>query len=129
MESVGLDLDGTISSNPLFFSVLTGALSEAGWPIHIITYRDLVLLEETKRELKSYKIAYNFLHLPPEGSGPSWEWKAKIIEDYGITIVLEDSPENLSVLPESVLRLWVCGSNGMDVNRCINLLSRSETTD
>ena len=108
--NIGLDIDGTISESPQFFALLSRVLKAAGHQVHIISYRDPSpkSVAETKQELKSWKIAYDELHLPNDdfamGMG---EWKRSISEKVGLTMMIDDSLEVLAAMPKGVLRMWV----------------------
>ena len=106
--NTAIDIDGCISENPQFFALLSAVLKAAGHKVHIVTYRDPKSVAETKQELKSWKIAYDSLHLPNNdfalGMG---EWKRSISEKLGLDIMIDDSLEVLAAMPKKVLRMWV----------------------
>ena len=111
--NIGLDIDGTISESPQFFALLSAVLKAAGHKVHIITYRDPSpqSVEETKRELADWKIAYDELHLP--NNDPSigmGEWKRDVAEQLDLDIMIDDSLEVLAAMgamSKKVLRFWV----------------------
>ncbi len=108
--NVGIDIDGTISEAPELFTLLSRVLRAAGHKVHIITYRDPApaSVEETKRELADWKIAYNALHLPEDKLGIGMgEWKGQIAEQLGLDIMFDDALEVLEAMPKRVLRFWV----------------------
>ena len=107
--NIGLDIDGTIdgsSESSQFFALLSKSLKAAGHQVHIVTYRDPESIEETKRELSSWKISYDELHLP-DGNLGMGEWKADIAKAMNLDIMVDDRLEILAVMPEKVLRFWV----------------------
>jgi len=108
--NIGLDIDGTISESPQFFALLSAVLKAAGHQVHIITYRDPSpqSVEETKRELSSWKISYNSLHLPEDDFGMGMgEWKRSMAQKLSIRLMIDDSLEVLAAMPKGVLRMWV----------------------
>ena len=106
--NIGLDIDGTISEAPEFFSLLSASLKAAGHKVHIVTYRDPKSIEETKQELKSWKIAYDALHLPEEGFGMGMaEWKRDVAKAMNLDLMADDSLEVLAAMPNGILRMWV----------------------
>ena len=108
--NIGLDIDGTISESPEFFALLSASLKAAGNKVHIISYRDPSpkSVVETKQELKSWKIAYDALHIPDDdiriGMG---EWKRSVAERLNLNIMIDDALEVLAAMPKGVLRFWV----------------------
>jgi hypothetical protein len=109
--NVAIDIDGTIdgsSESPQFFALLSASLKAAGHKVHIVTYRDPQSVAETKQKLKSWKIAYDALHLPNDDFGMGMgEWKRSIAEKVGLTMMIDDALEVLAAMPKGVLRLWV----------------------
>lgn len=83
--SLGIDIDGVVDQAPLFFSVLTNT-----WPgkVFVISFRD----DKTKAEevLKKHKIRCDALILVN-----SFEEKARVIKEEGISVFFDDQPEIL----------------------------------
>lgn len=90
--NLGLDLDGTITDAPEFFSVWTHS-----WPgrVVIITYR--TDREKTIRDLEEHEIRYDDLVLVDRMDG-----KAALIAEYGVTMYVDDQPEMLKNVPAGV---------------------------
>ncbi|MCO8122620.1 hypothetical protein NHH03_12810 [Stieleria sp. TO1_6] len=91
-QILGLDLDGTITDAPEFFSAWTNS-----WPgrVVIITYR--TDREKTIRDLEEHKIRYDDLVLVDRMDG-----KAAVIAEYGVTMYVDDQPEMLKNVPAGV---------------------------
>ena len=89
---LGLDLDGTITDAPKFFSAWTHS-----WPgrVVIITYR--TDREKTIRDLEEHEIRYDDLVLVDRMDG-----KAAVIAEYGVTMYVDDQPEMLKNVPAGV---------------------------
>ena len=118
---LGIDLDHTISDLPLFFSVVASALVDAGHEVHIITYREPGTEERVRAELDDLRMRYTELHLPRRAcSAP--EWKAEVAIRLGLDLMIEDSPEVLSRMPDTVRRLWLCDPQVFDLDVCIRAL-------
>lgn len=90
--TLGLDLDGTITEAPKFFSVWTKS-----WPgrVIIITYRND--REKTIRDLEQHEIRYDELVLVDRIDG-----KAAVIAEHGVTFYVDDQPEMLKNVPAGV---------------------------
>ncbi len=83
--SIGIDIDGVVDQAPIFFNTLTGV-----WPgkVFVITFRDN--REKAEEVLKKYNIHYNELILVN-----SFDEKAKVIREQGISVFFDDQPEML----------------------------------
>ena len=93
IPTLGLDLDGVISENPLVFAILSEV-----WPgrVVIITYRDD--RAKTEADLSRYAIRYDELILVD-----SFDAKAQVIsQQMGVSIYIDDQPEMLKDVPQSV---------------------------
>ncbi len=119
---IGIDLDDTISALPELFSLLTSALIDAGHEVHVITYRAPGTEDWVRTELAELGIRYTGLHLPT-GPGPAPEWKARVVAELGVELMIEDSPEVLARMPVGVQRLWVCDRELFDLDVCIRALN------
>lgn len=118
---IGIDLDNTITDLPEFFKVVAAALVASGHEVHIITYRDVGTEGDVRAQLAELGIAYTAIHLPQESCTPP-EWKSKLAAQLGVELMIEDSPEVLASMPESVQRLWVCDPEIFDLDRCVKAL-------
>jgi uncharacterized HAD superfamily protein len=89
---LGLDLDGTITDAPEFFSAWTKS-----WPgrVIIITYRND--REKTILDLERLNIRYDELVLVDRMDG-----KAAVIAEHGVTTYVDDQPEMLKNVPNGV---------------------------
>jgi uncharacterized HAD superfamily protein len=92
MFNLGLDLDGTITEDPKFFSAWTKS-----WPgrVIIITYRND--REKTILDLERLDIRYDELVLVDRMDG-----KAAVIAEHGVTMYVDDQPEMLKNVPDGV---------------------------
>ena len=90
--TLGLDLDGTISEAPKFFSAWTKS-----WPgrVVIITYR--TDRGQAIKDLDHHEIRYDALVLVDSMDG-----KAAVIAEYGVTMYVDDQPEMLKNVPDYV---------------------------
>ncbi|MHC4213703.1 MAG: hypothetical protein ACYSWP_10065 [Planctomycetota bacterium] len=79
---IAVDLDGTISEYPDFFSFFTMAMAQAGCRIYVITDRIHGTEGQVAEELKSYNITYHVLKITSD--------KASFILDEGITVLFDD---------------------------------------
>ncbi|MFQ5655553.1 MAG: hypothetical protein ACE5GW_12590 [Planctomycetota bacterium] len=120
---IGLDLDETITAIPDLFSVFTRALTEAGHEVHIMTFRDPEMEAETRRLLDEHGISYTSIHLPPEDIFAP-EWKRDLASRLDLEVVIDDSPEVLSEMPDGVHRVWVCDPEVFDLKTCVEALKR-----
>lgn len=101
---IGLDIDGTITKAPEFYSIITRALLLTGNEVHIISYRETNLIEYTYAQLRKWKIQYTRLHMTSEDiSAP--EWKARIATKMGLDMMIDDDIANLMAMPKEVKRL------------------------
>lgn len=101
---VGIDLDGTISENPLFFQVFTHS-----WPgkIIIVTMRDD--LEKAEADLKANYIRYDKVILVDKP-----EQKAFVIRLHSINVYFDDQDEMLKDIDQEVLVLKVRNGGNFD---------------
>ena len=65
VSAIGLDIDGTITQDPAFFSALTRDCRWHGISIHVVSSRSREGRAETIIELRDYQIIYDELHLLP----------------------------------------------------------------
>lgn len=90
--SLGIDVDGCIDESPSFFNILTNTWSGK---IFIVSMRSD--LEKLKSFLSEQKIRYDCIFLVKK-----FEDKAKIIIENGISIFIDDQPEVLKHIPDTV---------------------------
>lgn len=88
---IALDIDGCISENPTFFSILSRNWND---DVYIISHRDD--REKTIKELDGWGIKYKELILVN-----SFEEKAVVIKKLGIEVFFEDQPEMLIDVDQS----------------------------
>ncbi len=118
---VGIDLDYTISDMPEFFSVLAAALVDSGHEVHVITFREIGTEDSVRAELREYGLRYTQVHLP-RSPCLAPKWKAQLAVELGLDLMIEDSPEVLSEMPDSVKRLWLCDSSVFNLATCVQAL-------
>ncbi len=63
---LGLDVDGTITANPVFFARLARTVRGRGQVVHVVTSRSPLGEAETRQELAGLGLAYDFLYLLPD---------------------------------------------------------------
>jgi len=90
--SLGLDVDGCIDESPSFFSILTKTWSGN---VFIVSMRSD--LEKLKNFLAEQEIRYDNIFLVKR-----FEDKAKIIVENGISVFIDDQPEVLKHIPDTV---------------------------
>jgi len=132
---IGLDLDDTITELPEFFGIVVGALLDSGHEVHVITFREPGTEEGVRAELAELGIRYTDVHLPT-GRCKAPEWKAGVAKELELDLMIDDSPEVLSEMPESVRRLWLCDPEIFNLNTCVRAfhgelgsLRRGDATD
>lgn len=133
---LGLDVDGTISGNPGFFSELSVRCRASGGQVHIVTSRTELARHETALELTQWGIAYQHLHfIPPMSEAerlfplPDLDWYGRYLygkvayaiewklthfvdDDFKVRQLFEDhAPGVVFVHPEDVGRIaaWLPG--------------------
>ncbi|MGE0434654.1 MAG: HAD family hydrolase [Planctomycetota bacterium] len=111
---IGLDLDGTITAAPEFFRIVAEALLQAGHEVHVITWRRPEFLKRTQRTLDELGMRYSALHVPEiaDTLKPVELWKARVVVELGIELMIDDSADVLGNLPTTVKRMWMCGQPG-----------------
>jgi len=116
--NIGIDIDGTISAAPEFFAVLTRTFRREGHKVYIITYREPMAVEATRRELADWGIEYDDMHLcgNAEDMGP---WKAKIAKLLDLDIMFDDMPQSLCRLAPEIKRFWLCDSEAYDLEQFV----------
>jgi len=106
---IGVDLDGTISEYPGFFSLFTRAMAEAGCRIYVITDRMLGTEADVISELGKHGITYHVLKITSD--------KAKYILDEGVSVLFDDKEEYFLELPEEVAVFKVRQKYNFDFSR------------
>lgn len=93
MMRIAVDIDGTITSAPDFFQMMTQTLSQVA-QIHILTARDPNCREETISELVELGVMYDKLAITHE--------KVSYCINKKINVLFEDTDEYFSKLPPEV---------------------------
>jgi len=106
---IGVDLDGTISEYPGFFSLFTRVMAEAGCRIYVITDRLLGTEADVVSELGKHGITYHVIKITSD--------KAKYILDEGVDVLFDDQDEYFLELPEEVAVFKVRQKYNFDFNR------------
>jgi hypothetical protein len=65
VESIGIDIDGTITLDPMFFAQLSRGIRERGGYVHVVSSRSREGRRETLIELVEYGISFDELYLLP----------------------------------------------------------------
>lgn len=94
---VALDIDGVIDENREFFSKLS---QNPEFDISIVTGRDPKNHTSTVLFLENCKISYNDIHY-----ADTWTDKARICQELGVKVFIEDQDEYIKHLPEGILVL------------------------
>lgn len=106
---IGVDLDGTISEYPGFFSLFTKAMAEAGCRIYVITDRMLGTEADVVSELRKHDITYHVIKITSD--------KAKYMSDEGVSVLFDDKEEYFLELPEEVAVFKVRQRYNFDFSR------------
>lgn len=112
--NIGIDIDGTITAAPEFFSVLTRAFRRAGHKVYIITYRQPMAVQATRGDLAAWGIEYDDMYLCGNAEEMG-QWKAKIAAMLDLDVMFDDMPQSLSALSEKVKRFWLCDPAAYDL--------------
>ena len=67
---LGLDIDGIITANPVFFAQLARIVRGRGQAVHVVTSRSPLGAAETRQELAGLGLAYDCLYLLPDFGKP-----------------------------------------------------------
>lgn len=106
---IALDIDGTITEAPAFFSLLTRVTYAR---ITVVSFRDDA--REARRLLAELAIRYDDLLLindPERGNlehGPWEQWKADAVAQLGVDVFFEDMPEVVNLVRPPTKVLMVC---------------------
>lgn len=103
LPTLGIDLDGTIDENPVFFQLMTHK-----WPgrVVVVTYRDD--LDKAKADLDALFIRYDDVILADKFD------KSEIIAREEIEIYIDDQDEMTQNIPEGVTVLKMRNSGNFD---------------
>lgn len=106
--NAALDIDGTITAHPRFFSVVSRSIRASGGKVIVVTSRADApgVRETTRRELRSYGVEFDDLVIIPDGTDripcphldlgryDQYLWqKVAVCLDRGVTIAFEDDPK------------------------------------
>lgn len=69
---LGLDIDGTITADPVFFGERASAVIKNGGQVHVVSSRSPEARVETVTELRELGISYSTLDLLPHMSAAQW---------------------------------------------------------
>jgi hypothetical protein len=98
---IAIDIDDTITRNPVFFSFLTRSFSNEGHHVVILTHRT----DEARArlDLQANGIVYHQLICYRFEEEIPWEkWKGHICTQEQLEILFDDNPEVINHLPEGV---------------------------
>src|SRR5579884_3814473 len=91
----GIDIDGTISQAPRHFCRLINALLDHGDKVYIVTARSEALRRETELLLRCMSIQYSELvMLPTDWAGTVAEFKVHVVEEKGISLMIDNNADN-----------------------------------
>lgn len=90
--TLGIDLDGCVDESPRFFSILSQV-----WPgnVIVVTYR-------SDREKAIFDLERHGIKFTDVVLVSSFDAKAEVIKDRGISFYIDDQPEMLKNIPPSV---------------------------
>lgn len=104
--SLAIDLDGCCDESPVFFKTLTSI-----WPgkVYVITFRSN--RDKAISDLAKYEIQYDELILVQ-----SFDAKAEVIVQEGISFYFDDQPEMLKNIPANVSVMLFRNEGNFDYN-------------
>ena len=108
---LGLDIDGTITADPVFFRERAVAVIKDGGEVHVVSSRSPEARLETVTELSELGIRYSTLHLLPHISAAQWlcphrelDWyqkhmwlKVAYATEYRLDCFVDDDPKVLAL--------------------------------
>jgi len=108
---LGLDIDGTITADPVFFRERASAVITNGGEVHVVSSRSPEARLETVTELSELGIRYSTLHLLPHISAAQWlcphrelDWyqkhmwlKVAYALEYRLDCFVDDDPKVLAL--------------------------------
>jgi hypothetical protein len=106
---IGLDLDGTIDENPVFFAFLAAALRGAGHFVAIVTYRDPTSRERTESALAGFGVFYDELHF-----ARALDDKGRLCRELDLDVYFDDQDECIQGVPERTLVFKVRNGGNFD---------------
>ena len=112
--NIALDIDGTITRTPGFFSMLSRSVRQAGSKVYIVTSRSNAggVEVQTRKDLALYGIEFDDLVIIADGGGneqitcphEDLDWyqkylwqKVAVCLDYNVRVVFEDDPKVISL--------------------------------
>ena len=121
--NVALDIDGTITKAPLFFSLLSRSVRSAGGKVFIVTSRANIggVAAQTRQELITDRIEFDELYIIPDREdeqlpclhqGLDWHqkylWqKVKLCLDQNVEVMFEDDPQVIALFAEFAPRIQI----------------------
>lgn len=106
--NVGLDIDGTITSMPWLFKILSQGLKKEGHRVVIITFRGEFIKEQTEEMLREMGVVYDKIYYGQNIVDP--EWKGKIAAEENLNVIFEDDISVLSKMPATTVLCQVFGN-------------------
>ncbi|WP_146663540.1 hypothetical protein [Anaerohalosphaera lusitana] len=91
---IGVDLDGTVSEYPEFFSFMTRALVSACARVHVITDRPIGTEWQVAKELEGYGVVWDEIVITGD--------KAGFIAREGVEVLFDDVDQYFEAVPQSV---------------------------
>lgn len=90
--TLGIDLDGCVDESPVFFNILSRV-----WPGDVIVITFRTDREKAVADLEKYGIRFTEVVLVK-----SFDAKAEVIVERGISFFIDDQPESLRNIPPNV---------------------------
>lgn len=103
---IGIDIDGTVTEMPWFFSLLAKSSLNEGHQVYIISYRHTSNMFVTQKNLQEWDIPYTKIFLSDQNE-PAHRYKEKIAKSLKLDMMFEDDPLNLAVMPQCCKRVLV----------------------
>ncbi len=108
---LGLDIDGTITADPVLFGERASTVIKNGGEVYVVTSRSPEARVETMTELRELGISYSTLHLLPRISAAQWlcphrelDWyqrhmwlKVAYALEYRLECFVDDDPKVLEL--------------------------------
>ena len=108
---LGLDIDGTITADPVLFGERASTVIKNGGEVHVVSSRSPEARVETVTELRELGISYSTLHLLPHVSAAQWlcphgelDWyqrhmwlKVAYALEYRLECFVDDDPKVLAL--------------------------------
>lgn len=107
--NVALDIDGTISDHPQFFSWLTKSLRATGHRVVILTFRDPTRNEQTRSQLASWGVEFDEMVI-----AESLKAKGELCVKHEIDLFFDDQDECIVDVPESVMVFKIRNGGNFD---------------